>query len=75
MRWELLGIKHTFHSASKGQLGECGIRGGYVHFTNIDQGIKDEIVKLRSLGLNSNTVGMIMVELMVNPLPLESHLK
>jgi hypothetical protein len=26
----------SFHSASKGLLGECGLRSGYMEMTNID---------------------------------------
>lgn len=27
----------SFHSASKGDFGECGVRGGYFELTNIDE--------------------------------------
>jgi alanine transaminase len=27
----------SFHSTSKGLIGECGMRGGYLEMTNIDQ--------------------------------------
>lgn len=47
----------SFHSASKGQLGECGLRGGYMHFTNIDEKVRDEMIKIKSICLCSNTVG------------------
>eukprot|EP00949_MAST-11_sp_MAST-11-sp1_P000851 g851.t1 len=57
----------SFHSVSKGFLGECGRRGGYVELTNIDEGVKEEMYKLASVGLCSNVVGQLMVGLMVNP--------
>lgn len=27
----------SFHTVSKGVYGECGLRGGYMELTNIDQ--------------------------------------
>ena len=47
----------SFHSTSKGLLGECGLRGGYIEMANILQEVKDQIIKLRSIFLCSNTVG------------------
>jgi len=57
----------SFHSVSKGFLGECGLRGGYMEVTNIDEFGLDQIYKLSSIGLCSNTVGQFAVGLMVNP--------
>lgn len=57
----------SFHSISKGFVGECGLRGGYTEMTNIDLGVKQEIQKLQSIFLCSNTIGQIATELMVNP--------
>lgn len=57
----------SFHSISKGIIGECGLRGGYAHCVNLDEAIMEQIVKLRSINLCSNTVGQIMVDLMCNP--------
>jgi len=57
----------SFHSVSKGVVGECGKRGGYMEITNIDPTVKAEIYKVFSIGLCSNVVGQIMVDLMVNP--------
>lgn len=47
----------SFHSTSKGLLGECGLRGGYFEMCNIDTRVKEEIIKLRSMFLCSNTIG------------------
>jgi aspartate/methionine/tyrosine aminotransferase len=30
----------SFHSVSKGMIGECGRRGGYFECENVDQGVK-----------------------------------
>lgn len=57
----------SFHSTSKGLLGECGIRGGYIHLSNIDKKVMQELVKLRSIFLCPNTIGQCMTELMCNP--------
>ena len=31
----------SFHSTSKGLLGECGLRGGYTELCNIDEKVKE----------------------------------
>lgn len=57
----------SFHSVSKGFVGECGQRGGYMELTNFDEGAILELYKLASIGLCSNVSGQIMTGLMVNP--------
>lgn len=57
----------SFHSVSKGFLGECGKRGGYVEFDNIDDAVKADFYKLSSVSLCPNVVGQVVVSLMVNP--------
>eukprot|EP00834_Sanchytrium_tribonematis_P001195 NODE_27_length_39007_cov_1.590650.p10 type:complete len:427 gc:universal NODE_27_length_39007_cov_1.590650:36732-35452(-) len=57
----------SFHSTSKGVVGECGRRGGYVEAVNIDPQVLDELYKLASVNLCSNTMGQIGVDLMVSP--------
>merc|ERR1719456_1788192 len=57
----------SFHSISKGYYGECGIRGGYMHLTNIDAEVNDQIYKLFSMTLCSNTIGQAMVASILNP--------
>lgn len=57
----------SFHSTSKGFLGECGLRGGYMELTNIDTDVAAQIIKLKSIYLCSNTTGQIATDLMVNP--------
>ncbi len=57
----------SLHSASKGYLGECGHRAGYLEVRNIPSDVQDELLKLRSIGLCSNAVGQIITYLMVSP--------
>jgi len=57
----------SFHSVSKGVSGECGKRGGYMELIGFDPLVKQEIYKLASIGLCPNTIGQIVVDLMVRP--------
>lgn len=57
----------SFHSASKGFIGECGIRGGYLELHNIDADFQAQLLKLASITLCANTVGQFSVGLMTNP--------
>lgn len=56
----------SFHSTSKGLLGECGRRGGYMELVGIDPKVRDQIYKLASSGLCSNVPGQVMTSVMVN---------
>lgn len=51
----------SFHSTSKGIIGECGLRGGYMEVENLDQFALGQILKLRSISLCSNSVGQMTV--------------
>ncbi len=57
----------SFHSVSKGYLGECGHRGGYLECRNVPGPVQDEITKLQSIALCANTVGQIVTYLLVRP--------
>jgi aspartate/methionine/tyrosine aminotransferase len=57
----------SFHSVSKGYLGECGHRGGYFETRNIPDDVYAQIIKLMSIGLCSNVDGQIVTYLMVSP--------
>jgi aspartate/methionine/tyrosine aminotransferase len=57
----------SFHSVSKGFLGECGHRGGYVEFRNIPDDVLAELVKLQSISLCASVVGQIATYVMVAP--------
>jgi len=62
----------SFHSVSKGFLGECGHRAGYVELRNIPDEVMAELVKLQSIGLCANVAGQIAVYVMVSP-PVEGE--
>jgi aspartate/methionine/tyrosine aminotransferase len=57
----------SFHSCSKGYLGECGQRGGYVEVRNLPADVMAELTKLQSVSLCANLSGQILVYLMVSP--------
>ncbi len=57
----------SFHSVSKGFLGECGHRGGYFEVRNMADDVYEQLVKLQSVGLCSNVDGQIVTYLMVAP--------
>jgi len=65
----------SFHSTSKGLIGECGRRGGYMELHHIDPYVQSQLYKLASADLCSGVVGQVMTSLMLRP-PLpgdESH--
>ena len=68
---ETPGCEHlqlvSFHSTSKGTIGECGRRGGYMELHNIDPYVQSQLYKLASSGLCSNIPGQVMTSLMVRP--------
>jgi aspartate/methionine/tyrosine aminotransferase len=57
----------SLHSVSKGFLGECGHRGGYLELRNIPDDVLAEFVKLQSISLCANIVGQISTYMMVAP--------
>ena len=57
----------SVHSVSKGFLGECGHRGGYLELRNIHDDVLAEFIKLQSISLCSNLSGQIATYLMVSP--------
>ena len=57
----------SFHSTSKGVLGECGRRGGYMEYCNIDAEVKEQLYKLASVSLCPNVDGQIVTDCMVKP--------
>ena len=63
----------SLHSISKGFYGECGHRGGYLEVRNppkvsgTNASLTEIILKQASVCLCSNTVGQLLVYLMVNP--------
>jgi alanine transaminase len=59
----------SFHSCSKGYLGECGHRGGYMEIRNVPGDVLAQINKLQSVSLCSNLPGQIVTWCMVSPPP------
>ena len=65
----------SVHSTSKGFYGECGHRGGYLEIRNpprirnTDLTFTDLVLKQASVNICSNTVGQLIMYLLVNPPP------
>ncbi len=57
----------SFHSTSKGLVGECGRRGGYMELHHIDPYVQSQLYKLASSELCSGVVGQVMTSLMLRP--------
>ncbi len=57
----------SFHSCSKGFLGECGQRGGYMEIRNIPEEVVAQITKLQSVSLCANLTGQVATYAMVQP--------
>jgi len=57
----------SLHSISKGFLGECGHRGGYMEIRGVPGEVVDQITKLQSLSLCSNLPGQAVTYCMVTP--------
>lgn len=57
----------SFHSVSKGFLGECGHRGGYFELRNIPDDVMEQFIKLQSISLCSNLTGQVVTYMMVSP--------
>lgn len=57
----------SFHTVSKGIIGECGMRGGYVEIVGFSEPMALQMRKLAASTLSSNTLGQVVVGLMVNP--------
>jgi aspartate/methionine/tyrosine aminotransferase len=57
----------SFHSTSKGYLGECGHRGGYLECRGVPADVLAEVTKLQSVALCANTAGQIVTYCLVHP--------
>ncbi|KAM6948717.1 alanine aminotransferase 2 [Aplochiton taeniatus] len=57
----------SFHSVSKGLMGECGLRGGYLELVNVDPVVTSKIVTLLSMEASSAVMGQLALDLMANP--------
>lgn len=57
----------SFHSASKGFMGECGARGGYFEINNFDPDVIVQLKKLISTNLCPPVWGQVVMDLIVKP--------
>jgi aspartate/methionine/tyrosine aminotransferase len=57
----------SYNSVSKGLLGECGHRGGYIEFRNIPDDVVEQFEKLFSISLCANLPGQFATYVMVDP--------
>lgn len=57
----------SFMSTSKGYMGECGYRGGYMEVINLDPGVKAMLIKSISAMLCSSVSGQAVMDVVVNP--------
>lgn len=57
----------SLHSTSKGMIGECGHRGGYMELVGFHPSVEEVIYKLAAIQLCPVVMGQVAVELMVNP--------
>ncbi|KAL9976107.1 hypothetical protein ACROYT_G013357 [Oculina patagonica] len=57
----------SFHSTSKGFLGECGFRGGYMEIEGMDSEVRFQLKKMMSAKLCSCITGQAMMDCLVSP--------
>ncbi|XP_037659121.1 alanine aminotransferase 1 isoform X2 [Choloepus didactylus] len=57
----------SFHSISKGFMGECGFRSGYVEVVNMDAAVQQQMLKLMSVRLCPPVPGQALLDLVVSP--------
>ncbi|XP_028988757.1 alanine aminotransferase 2-like isoform X2 [Betta splendens] len=57
----------SFHSVSKGVMGECGLRGGYVELVNVDPAVMKHVYTLFSKDTCAPVLAQIALNVMVNP--------
>ncbi|XP_039702114.1 alanine aminotransferase 1 isoform X3 [Pteropus medius] len=57
----------SFHSVSKGYMGECGFRSGYVEVVNMDAAVQQQMQKLMSVRLCPPVPGQVLLDVVVSP--------
>lgn len=57
----------SFHSTSKGYMGECGQRGGYMELRNVPADVAAEVLKMQSVSLCANLGGQATLYTLVAP--------
>jgi len=56
----------SFHSTSKGLIGECGQRGGYLEMVGFSDATRAQFTKVAATSLSSGTIGQCFVGMMVS---------
>merc|ERR1712126_793978 len=54
----------SFHSTSKGYMGECGFRSGYMEINNLDEEVKTQLTKLISSRLCPPVAGQAAMDVL-----------
>lgn len=57
----------SFMSASKGYMGECGLRGGYAEVLNMHPDVRAQYLKAITAMLCSTTLGQACLDVIMNP--------
>uniref|UniRef100_A0A8C8RER0 Alanine aminotransferase 1 n=1 Tax=Pelusios castaneus TaxID=367368 RepID=A0A8C8RER0_9SAUR len=57
----------SYHSISKGFMGECGFRGGYMEVVNMDPAVQQQLSKLVSVRLCPPVPGQVLLDAIMNP--------
>lgn len=57
----------SLNSISKGAVGECGRRGGYMEITGVPEEVRDQFLKLASINLCPNVGGQMCTALVMDP--------
>uniref|UniRef100_A0A183D225 alanine transaminase n=1 Tax=Gongylonema pulchrum TaxID=637853 RepID=A0A183D225_9BILA len=57
----------SFHSCSKGYMGECGLRGGYVEVMNMHPVVFAHFKKMISAKLCPTVLGQVVMDCVANP--------
>ena len=65
----------SLNSISKGFMGECGHRGGYMELYHFSNDVKEQIYKMATFHLCPNAVGQVFVDTMVHPPESPDQLK
>ncbi|XP_068581074.1 alanine aminotransferase 2-like [Cebidichthys violaceus] len=57
----------SFHSLSSAQMGECGLRAGYMELVNIDPEVMHFVDTMLTTDISTPVTGQLALDLMVNP--------
>lgn len=57
----------SFMTASKGYMGECGLRGGYMELCNLNPAVQAELFKCISAMLCPTVLGQVVIDCVVAP--------